>query len=89
MAKQTAQRELAAQPRDASPVRLRRRDAIDGRPRGYLRKFGLPPGAGSAHATSPDLPCDSNVKWRRQSRMPGRWLCWHTDQPERERLDAH
>lgn len=36
-----AQRALAAQPRDASPVRLRRRDAIDGRPRGHLRKFGL------------------------------------------------
>ncbi|REO52362.1 30S ribosomal protein S14, partial [Mycobacterium tuberculosis] len=29
------------QPRDASPVRLRNRDAIDGRPRGHLRKFGL------------------------------------------------
>lgn len=28
-------------PRDASPVRVRNRDAIDGRPRGYLRKFGL------------------------------------------------
>lgn len=28
-------------PRDASPVRLRNRDATDGRPRGYLRKFGL------------------------------------------------
>jgi small subunit ribosomal protein S14 len=28
-------------PRDASPVRLRNRDASDGRPRGYLRKFGL------------------------------------------------
>ena len=36
-----AQHELAAQPRDASPVRVRRRDAIDGRPRGHLRKFGL------------------------------------------------
>lgn len=36
-----AQRALAAQPRDASPVRLRRRDAVDGRPRGHLRKFGL------------------------------------------------
>lgn len=31
----------ARQPRDASPVRLRNRDAIDGRPRGHLRKFGL------------------------------------------------
>lgn len=28
-------------PRDASPVRVRNRDAIDGRPRGHLRKFGL------------------------------------------------
>jgi small subunit ribosomal protein S14 len=36
-----AQRELARQPRDASAVRLRNRDAADGRPRGYLRKFGL------------------------------------------------
>ncbi|MUM20063.1 30S ribosomal protein S14 [Mycobacterium sp. CBMA271] len=36
-----AQAELARQPRDASPVRLRNRDAVDGRPRGYLRKFGL------------------------------------------------
>ena len=36
-----AQSELARQPRDASPVRLRNRDAVDGRPRGHLRKFGL------------------------------------------------
>ncbi|AZC12673.1 MULTISPECIES: 30S ribosomal protein S14 [unclassified Microbacterium] len=28
-------------PRNASPVRLRQRDAIDGRPRGNLRKFGI------------------------------------------------
>jgi small subunit ribosomal protein S14 len=28
-------------PRDASPVRLRNRDAIDGRPRGVLKKFGV------------------------------------------------
>ena len=37
----SAQRELGRQPRDASPVRVRNRDAADGRPRGYLRKFGL------------------------------------------------
>jgi small subunit ribosomal protein S14 len=36
-----AQRALGRQPRDASPVRLRNRDAVDGRPRGHLRKFGL------------------------------------------------
>jgi small subunit ribosomal protein S14 len=33
--------ELQRQPRDASATRLRNRDAIDGRPRGYLRAFGL------------------------------------------------
>ncbi len=32
---------LHALPRDASPVRLRNRDAVDGRPRAHLRKFGL------------------------------------------------
>jgi small subunit ribosomal protein S14 len=28
-------------PRDASPVRMRGRDAIDGRPRGFLKQFGV------------------------------------------------
>ena len=28
-------------PRNASPVRLRGRDAVDGRPRGHLSKFGI------------------------------------------------
>src|SRR5262245_57596660 len=32
---------LTRLPRDSSPVRLRNRDAVDGRPRGHLRKFGL------------------------------------------------
>ncbi|MBM7276160.1 30S ribosomal protein S14 [Gordonia rubripertincta] len=36
-----AQRRLHALPRDASPTRLRNRDAIDGRPRGYIGKAGL------------------------------------------------
>jgi small subunit ribosomal protein S14 len=36
-----AQRELARQPRDASATRVRDRDSVDGRPRGYLRAFGL------------------------------------------------
>ncbi|MGP9601784.1 30S ribosomal protein S14 [Brachybacterium sp. AOP42-E1-35] len=36
-----AQRALQRLPRDASPTRLRHRDAIDGRPRGHLRAFGL------------------------------------------------
>ncbi|MER7396617.1 30S ribosomal protein S14 [Streptomyces sp. NPDC000151] len=36
-----AQRELARQPRDASATRVRNRDSVDGRPRGYFRAFGL------------------------------------------------
>ncbi|MDZ4235499.1 MAG: 30S ribosomal protein S14 [Dietzia sp.] len=40
-ARAAAQAELARQPRDASAVRVRNRDAVDGRPRGHLRKFGL------------------------------------------------
>ena len=36
-----AQAALQRLPRDASPVRVRHRDAVDGRPRGHLRKFGL------------------------------------------------
>ena len=36
-----AQRRLQKLPRDASPVRLRNRDSVDGRRRGYLRKAGV------------------------------------------------
>lgn len=36
-----AVRALARLPRDSSPVRLRHRDQVDGRPRGYLRKAGV------------------------------------------------
>lgn len=37
----SAVRALSRLPRDSSPVRLRNRDQVDGRPRGYLRKAGL------------------------------------------------
>lgn len=36
-----ALRALQRLPRDASPTRLRHRDAIDGRPRGTYRRFGI------------------------------------------------
>jgi small subunit ribosomal protein S14 len=39
--RESARAELNRQPRDASPTRLRNRDAVDGRPRGHLRAFGL------------------------------------------------
>ena len=32
---------LSKLPKDASPVRLRNRDSLDGRPRAYMRKFGI------------------------------------------------
>lgn len=37
----TARLKLQALPRNASPVRQRRRCALTGRPRGVFRKFGL------------------------------------------------
>lgn len=40
-ARDEAMARLQALPRDASPVRLRNRCAITGRPRGTFRKFGL------------------------------------------------
>lgn len=36
-----AQRKLTRLPRNSSPVRVRNRCSISGRPRAYLRKFGL------------------------------------------------
>ncbi|MFI8520118.1 30S ribosomal protein S14 [Streptomyces sp. NPDC085481] len=39
--REAAQTELRRQPRNASTTRVRNRDSVDGRPRGYLRKFGL------------------------------------------------
>ncbi|MGX7064456.1 30S ribosomal protein S14 [Enterococcus cecorum] len=32
---------LAKFPKDANPNRLKLRDQLDGRPRGYMRKFGM------------------------------------------------
>ncbi|MFE5711955.1 30S ribosomal protein S14 [Streptomyces sp. NPDC056501] len=39
--REAAVRELRRRPRDASATRVRNRDAVDGRPRGHLRRFGL------------------------------------------------
>ncbi|MCF1797924.1 30S ribosomal protein S14 [Lactobacillus mulieris] len=32
---------LSKLPKDSSPTRLQNRDMLDGRPHGYIRKFGL------------------------------------------------
>ena len=39
--REAAVRALARLPRNASPVRVRNRDQVDGRPRGYVGKVGL------------------------------------------------
>ncbi|MEW1977032.1 30S ribosomal protein S14 [Kocuria palustris] len=40
-AREAARLGLQKLPRDASPVRVRNRDQIDGRPRGTFQKFGI------------------------------------------------
>ncbi|AGB22405.1 ribosomal protein S14 [Mycobacterium sp. JS623] len=50
-------------PRDSSPVRLRNRDAIDGRPRGHLRKFGLSRVRVRELAHRGELPGVSKASW--------------------------
>jgi small subunit ribosomal protein S14 len=50
-------------PRDASPVRLRNRDAIDGRPRGHQRKFGLSRVRVRELAHRGELPGVSKASW--------------------------
>ncbi|WP_158885746.1 30S ribosomal protein S14 [Amycolatopsis anabasis] len=54
---------LQALPRDASPTRLRNRDAADGRPRGYLRKFGLSRVRVRQMAHDGQLPGVSKSSW--------------------------
>lgn len=58
-----AQAALQRLPRDASPVRLRNRDAIDGRPRGHLRKFGLSRVRVRELAHRGELPGVSKASW--------------------------
>ena len=51
-----ARRGLALLPRDASPVRLRNRCAVTGRPRGYVRFAGMSRIAFRALALRGELP---------------------------------
>jgi small subunit ribosomal protein S14 len=58
-----AQAALQRLPRDASPVRVRRRDAVDGRPRGHLRKFGLSRVRVREMAHNGELPGIRKASW--------------------------
>jgi small subunit ribosomal protein S14 len=50
-------------PRDASPIRYRNRDAIDGRPRGNLREFGVSRVRFRAMAHRGELPGITKSSW--------------------------
>jgi len=61
--REAAQRELRAQPRDASATRVRNRDQVDGRPRGYFRTFGLSRVGLREHAHAGHLPGVRKSSW--------------------------
>ncbi|TNM59970.1 30S ribosomal protein S14 [Streptomyces sp. NP160] len=50
-------------PRDASPTRLRNRDAVDGRPRAFYRTFGLSRVRLREKALAGELPGVTKSSW--------------------------
>lgn len=58
-----AQEKLNALPRDASPVRMRNRCAITGRPHGYYRKFGLSRNKLRESAMRGEIPGLTKASW--------------------------
>ncbi|MEC3994084.1 30S ribosomal protein S14 [Actinacidiphila sp. DG2A-62] len=61
--REAARRELGRQPRDASATRVRNRDAVDGRPRGHLRAFGVSRVRLRAMAHAGELPGVRKSSW--------------------------
>jgi small subunit ribosomal protein S14 len=62
-ARDEARAKLQALPRDASPVRLRNRCAITGRPRGTFRKFGLARNKIREIAMRGEIPGMTKASW--------------------------
>ena len=58
-----AQRELAELPRNSSPVRVRNRCSITGRPRAYSRKFGISRIQAREMASRGELPGVTKSSW--------------------------
>ncbi|ADG61829.1 30S ribosomal protein S14 [Moraxella catarrhalis] len=54
---------LQALPRNASPVRLRNRCGVTGRPHGYFRKFGLSRNMLRLHVMQGDVPGVRKASW--------------------------
>jgi len=61
--RQAALARLQALPRDASPIRLRNRCAITGRPKGYFRKFGLGRNKLREQAMAGNIPGLTKASW--------------------------
>lgn len=58
-----AMHELERMPRDASPTRIVNRDMVDGRPRGYMRKFGLSRISFREKAHEGEIPGVTKASW--------------------------
>ena len=54
---------LALLPRNSSPTRLKNRDAETGRPRGYMRRFGLSRISFRDHASKGEIPGVTKASW--------------------------
>jgi small subunit ribosomal protein S14 len=61
--RQAARAKLESFPRNASPVRVRNRCALTGRPRGYFRKFGLARSKMREIAMKGEIPGVTKASW--------------------------
>lgn len=54
---------LAKLPRNSSPTRWKNRDTLTGRPRGYMRQFGLSRISFREHASRGEIPGVTKASW--------------------------
>lgn len=54
---------LAKLPRNSSPTRLKNRDQLDGRPRGYMRRFGISRINFRERASKGEIPGVTKSSW--------------------------
>ncbi len=54
---------LAKLPRNSSPTRWKNRDQLDGRPRGYMRRFGVSRINFREKASNGDIPGITKSSW--------------------------
>ena len=59
----TAQRKLTKLPKNSSPIRLRNRCSVTGRPRAYLRKYGVSRITFRELATQGKIPGVTKSSW--------------------------